>query len=131
MRLFYRIGKDFGRAAQGEDPAGRQTAADIAMRFGRGKLAPVPSYFTDMITRKTFIGEDFKPGKGIMERAIPLMWKDTVEAYRKEGISGAAKMSPGFFGVGVQDYALADKPKPATSRRPVRPSRPSRPSARP
>jgi hypothetical protein len=116
MRLYYRLGKDAGNAAQGVESKRGQGALDIAGRFGRSKLAPVPSYLTDMLTRRTFIGEKFTPGKGVVERVIPLMWRDMVEAYQKEGTAGAAKFTPGFFGIGVQDYSLKDKPAPLPQR---------------
>lgn len=103
MRLYYRVGKDFVAAAQGEKSEG-QGSFGILSRFARSKLAPIPSFFVDMLSRKDFIGRDFEYSRAIVERVAPLMWKDFIEAYQREGAGGAAKLTPGFFGVGVQDY---------------------------
>ncbi len=103
MRLFYRVGKDVGLAAQDKKAEG-ETAAGVLAKFGHSKLAPIPSFFTDMVTRKDFTGRKFEMERGIKERVLPLMWKDFYEAYQREGFGGAAKLTPGFFGVGTADF---------------------------
>lgn len=105
MRLFYRTGKDVGMAAVGKKSEQGEGAIEVAGRFARSKLAPVPSFFVDALSRKDFIGRDFEVGRGVKERMIPLMWKDFYDAYQREGIGAAAKLTPGVFGLGVQDFA--------------------------
>jgi 2'-5' RNA ligase len=103
MRLFWRVGKDFGAAAMGEKSEGQGTF-DILARFARSKLAPVPSFFVDMLARKDFIGRDFEMSRAVKDRVMPLMWNDFLDAYQREGIGSAAKLTPGLLGVGVQNY---------------------------
>jgi len=104
LRMMYRVGRDLSGAAVGKESAKGENAMEIAGKFARSKLAPVPSYFVDAVTRKDFIGRDFDPKRGAVERVLPLMWRDFYEAVQREGSLGAAKMTPGFFGIGVQDY---------------------------
>lgn len=105
MRLFYRTGKDVGLAVVDKKSEKGEGALEVAGKFARSKLAPVPSFFVDALSRKDFIGRDFEVGRGVKERMIPLMWKDFYDAYQREGIGGAAKLTPGAFGLGVQDFA--------------------------
>lgn len=105
MRLFYRVGDALRRRVTGEKSTSRQTALDITARYGRSKLAPVPSFFLDYVTGKDFIGRDFEMKRAVLDRVTPLMWKDMADAYEKEGMQGAAKMLPAAFGIGVQNYA--------------------------
>lgn len=104
MRLFYRTGKSLYGRATGEKVNSRQTTLDIAGRFGRSKLAPVPSFFVDYLTGKDFTGQDFKLSKAVVDRVTPFMWRDFYQAYEKEGFGKAAMMLPGAVGVGVQNY---------------------------
>jgi hypothetical protein len=104
MRLVYRIGADISIAAQGKKAQPGESALDIGSRFLRSKLGPVPSYFADFLTRRTFTGEPFQPMKGAVERVTPIMWQDFIDAYQREGLGGVAKVSPGMVGVGVQNY---------------------------
>ena len=61
-------------------------AAELAKRFGRSKLAPVPSGSLDVITGKDFIGGKIEFGLHdlladvIASRVIPLSWQGPVEA---------------------------------------------------
>lgn len=103
MRLYYKLGRDFGAAARDEKPEGRGAIGELS-RFARSKAAPVPSFFVDFFERKDFIGRKFEMERGVKERVLPLMWKDFAEAYQREGLGGAAKLTPGFFGVGAQDF---------------------------
>lgn len=104
MRLFYRVGKDVVNAARGRKSDKGDNALEVAWQFARSKAAPVPSYIVDMVKRKDFRGRDFDAKRGAVERITPLMWRDMTEAYQREGMAGAAKLTPGFFGIGVQDY---------------------------
>jgi len=104
MRLFYRMGEAAYTKLTGQKSSSRQDAVDIAARYGRSKLAPVPSFFVDALTGKTYPGEDFDAQKGVIDRVTPLMWRDFYEAYQKEGLGTAVKILPGAVGIGVQNY---------------------------
>ena len=73
-------------------------------KFARSKLSPVASYLYDALEGKDFLGEPFDPVEGLAERFVPMFIGDTIEAFKEEGLKGAAKTSPGFFGVGVSTY---------------------------
>jgi hypothetical protein len=103
MRLYYRTGAELGREVQGEKSTGPDTM-DIAGRFLRSKLAPVPSFFVDFVKGRTVTGEKFKAGDAILNRTLPLQWKDFLDAYQAEGFPGVAKSLPGAVGVGTQRY---------------------------
>lgn len=103
MRVVYRVGAELGKRAEGEK-ASDPDALDIAGRFLRSKLAPVPSFFADFITGRTVTGKPFEAGKAVMERTLPLQWNDFIEAYQAEGFPGVAKSLPGAVGVGTQRY---------------------------
>jgi len=109
MRLIWRIGKDAALVAQGEERAkGEKGALEVGARFLRSKAAPVPSFFVDAFDRKTFEGKPFNLTDAAAERVMPLMWKDFIEAYQREGISGPFALAPGGIGFGAQYY----EPKP-------------------
>jgi len=103
MRLYYRTGAELGRDVQGEKSTGPD-ALDIAGRFLRAKLAPVPSFFVDFVKGRTVTGEKFNTKDAILDRTLPLQWGDFLDAYRAEGFPGVAKSLPGAVGVGVQRY---------------------------
>jgi len=121
MRLIYRTGEDILSAAKGEKAAPGESAIDIGERFLRSKLGPVPSYFVDFLSRKTYTGQPFSFGKGALERVTPLVWQDFVTAYQRDGWGGVGMASPGLTGVGVQMYdsppisAALEKAQPLTS----------------
>lgn len=104
MRLVWRTGADISLAAQGKKARHGESALDVAGRFFRSKLGPIPAYFTDFLARKTFTGEPFSATGGLVERLTPIMWNDWIEAFEKEGMAGVAKVSPGVIGVSVQEY---------------------------
>jgi hypothetical protein len=108
MRLVYGVTKDALRAARGEKAEEGKTALDVGARFLRSKAAPVPSFFVDYFDRKTFEGKPFNLTDAAVERLTPMMWKDFIEAYQREGIAGPLMLSPGGLGFGAQYY----EPKP-------------------
>lgn len=82
---------------------------DVAGRFLRSKLAPVPSLLADIREGRTFIGDEIElSGSSAREQAFnrltPLFIQDLVESARKEGPAGAFRALPGAFGVGVQAF---------------------------
>lgn len=104
MRLFYRLGAAVSDRLKGEKPERNQSVGDISKKFVRSKLAPVPSFLWDYFEAKDFIGRDFEMKRAVLDRVVPLMWKDMADAYEKEGGAGAAKILPAAFGIGVQNY---------------------------
>lgn len=104
MRLFYRMGESVYNKTTGRKGSSREDVLDIAGRFGRSKLAPVPSFFVDYLKGRTFTGEKFSLSKALLDRVVPLIWKDYYDAYQKEGHAGAMKVLPGLVGIGVQNY---------------------------
>lgn len=96
---------------------GSRTGGDILLRFLRSKLAPIPSFFVDMQSRKDFIGRPFELDQAIIDRVVPMYWRESTEAYLRAGWTGALQQTPAAFGVGVSDYekvsgifSLADTP---------------------
>jgi len=108
MRLVYSVAADAARAARGEKAVEGKTALDVAARFLRGKAAPIPSAFIDYFDRKTFEGKPFNLTDAAVERVMPMIWQDFIEAYQREGISGPFALAPGGLGFGAQYY----EPKP-------------------
>lgn len=117
VRFLYGLGRGLKRSLSGEKQPYGQSAAEVTTHFLRSKLSPSGSYVADAWTGKTFKGEDFEPlghlmddqgkfnpGGGIVERVIPMMARDLVEAYQQEGLTGVAKTAPAFVGVGVSTY---------------------------
>lgn len=111
MRLIWNVG------ATASENEGR-TALDVMARFIRGKLAPVPSFFVDFLSRKTFEGKPFDPTTAAVERVTPIMWNDFIEAYQREGLGGPLKLSPGAIGFGASYF----EPKPIDQAIEERPS---------
>lgn len=104
LRLAFRVAGGLYRNVSGEGNPRGKNPSDVAAQFGRSKLAPSASYVVDAATGKTFNGEKFDAIKGIGERVIPLFTKDLWDAWQAEGAEGALKLTPGLFGVGVQNY---------------------------
>ena len=114
VRLFFLVGKAWGTAfvdsveeAVTGTPSKRKrsrTGAEIIGRFMRSKLAPIPSFFVDMQERKDFIGRPFEITQGLIDRTVPMFWRESTEAYLRGGWSGAAQQIPSVLGVGVSDY---------------------------
>lgn len=77
---------------------------DVALRFLTNKEAPMASLVTDMLRGKDAIGEPVKFPDAVIKRFIPLFAQDIYKGYEDEGLVGAAKVTPSFFGVGVQTY---------------------------
>ena len=104
MRLIYRVGADVNRAAHGEKPKPGQTAIDIGETFLNYKLSPPAGVFRDFINGRTLDKKPFTAARAIADLTAPMQWADFVEAYQKEGWGGVGMASPGFPGIGVQNY---------------------------
>lgn len=83
-----------------------ETRGDVALRFLRSKLAPVPSLVTDlMFGAKNVVGDDLTLGQEFLDNIIPLYMQDIAEAYNEFGPSALFTVGiPGFFGAGTQTF---------------------------
>jgi len=109
VRTIARISEALYKRSQGEKPKLGQSAGDIAGRFVRSKLAPLPGYIWDAQEGKDYTGKKFDPVKGGIERITPLFEQELVEAIIEEGGMGALKASPGALGIGVQNFERTKK----------------------
>jgi hypothetical protein len=78
-------------------------------RFGRTKLAPVPSLAVDALAGKTVMGEDVDFDAETAKRQglrmiTPIAAKDIIEAVKEHGYSGLAYAPPAVAGIGVQTF---------------------------
>lgn len=106
LRLIFRVGEDFTRAARGEKPQFGKTAIDIGQTFLSYKLSPPAAVFRNFINQRTPDKKPFTYGGAVADLVAPMQWADFVDAYHKEGWGGVLKTSPGLTGVGVQNYDL-------------------------
>jgi hypothetical protein len=85
------------------------TRGDILSRFGRSKLSPAAGLFVDIMTEKTYAGEDMSLEGGflkdqIFQRMAPLAMQEMYETIKQEGAIGSVLAAPGFLGVGTLTY---------------------------
>lgn len=104
LRLIFRVGEDFRRAAKGEKPKFGKSAIDIGETFLSYKLSPPAGVFRDFIKQRTVEGKPFTYGRAAADLVAPMQWADFVDAYQKEAWGGVAKTAIGTFGPGVQNY---------------------------
>lgn len=78
-------------------------------RFLRYKYSPPAAMARNTWEGKNAIGEKTNLKKESIEAIMPLFANDLYDAYKQEGLTGLAKTSPGFVGVGVNTYG--DKKK--------------------
>jgi hypothetical protein len=111
------------RPIRGEQvPFGKPTGADIAMRFLRSKLAPIPAALWDrLLTGKTFAGEPVGGWASIPQEAVnllaPLSGNDIFQALKEQGLTKeSALFGLGIFGDSVQTYS----PRPLTEKQRLR-----------
>ena len=82
-----------------------ETRFDVAERFFRGKLAPVPSLALELFEGSKMFGEELKFTQEVAENITPLYLQDIQEAFNQLGGSAMFTVGiPAFFGVGVQTY---------------------------
>jgi hypothetical protein len=86
---------------------GKQTGADIAVRYLRGGLAPIPGAFWNSLAGTNFMGEPITLGNQAKDLLMPLSWSDLVDASIAQGVpKGAALGLISMLGDGVQTYSL-------------------------
>lgn len=94
------------------DQPGSLSTYDILERFGRSKLAPVPSITVDALKGKDFQGEPFDIRKEAQSHLMPLLVQDARELQREEGpLATAGAFAIGSVGVGVQSYKGKNTPE--------------------
>jgi len=103
-----------------------QPLTETLGRFLTSKLAPGPGALKDIVTGRTFLGEELRPemltnfgtSNQIYQRLFPFAIQDLVDAIAEEGfVKGALLGAPAFFGVGIQTYnTIGDVLDAATKR---------------
>jgi hypothetical protein len=111
IRFLGRQAKNGVQVAAGQEKIEKGTgdALYILGRFGRGKLAPVPSFAVDYATNKDFMGKPFDWKTATASRLAPLTLKELYNGYNEDGLYGSMMTIPTFFGVGSAYYE--DKPR--------------------
>ena len=82
-----------------------ESRLDVAARFLRGKLAPVPALSLELMEGQKLFGEELSVSSEIYENTVPLYIQDMGKIIDDLGPSGLLTAGvPAFFGVGVQNY---------------------------
>lgn len=88
-----------------------ETKSDVIERFGRGKLAPVPSMVWDFLSGRTVTGDKPTLSNEAESHLLPLLYSDVKDAYKDGGIQALFKAVPAStFGIGVNTYLPINKP---------------------
>ena len=104
-----------------------ETRGDVLTRFGRGKLAPVPSMVWDFLSGRTVTGEKPTIGSEAESHLLPLLYSDVKDAMQDKGVSSLFTVGvPSAFGVGVQTFQPKQPTSKSGQRRPSQPHRPTR-----
>jgi len=91
-----------------------ETRLDVATRFIKGKLAPVPSLVVELLEGQKIYGGDITLKEEAIERMIPMYIQDIDDAIKQFGPEAIFTTGvPAFFGTGVQTYE--EKKKTSTS----------------
>ena len=87
---------------------------NVLGNFLRGKLAPVPGKFIDVIKESDILGRPVEPTKEFTQRAVfesltPLFIQDSIDAWKFREVDGQFPVSAGlaFTGIGVQTWELS------------------------
>lgn len=91
---------------RGKDvPFGAPTSANVAGRFLRTKLAPIPGSALDVTTGSDVVGQPVTLSSELMEMSVPLTYKDIYKVMIDQGVpAGTALALLAVFGAGVQTY---------------------------
>jgi hypothetical protein len=83
-----------------------ESRSDVGLRFIRGKLAPVPSMFSDWVSGRTSTGDKSTLPGELEQHLTPLLYQDIKSAMQDKGVSSLFTVGiPAVFGVGVQTYS--------------------------
>lgn len=90
-----------------------ETRLDIATRFMRGKLSPVPGSVVNLLSGKNMVGEPVTVQDEALRNVVPLYIQDMKQMFEKRGSAEALKtLIPTLFGIGVQYYEPRVKVEP-------------------
>lgn len=107
------------RELNGEGAFG-ENRGDVATRFARGKLAPIPATVVDFMVGRTIIGEEVTVAKEAEKNLLPLIVSDVKDAMKDQGVKALfTTYLPAAFGIGVQTFDAkppASKTKKKTTR---------------
>jgi len=82
-----------------------ETTGDIATRFVRNKLAPIPAAIWNFKTGRTSVGEKVTVKDQLFSNLTPLLVQQMIEASQEEGVMSALSLGvPSVFGVGAEMY---------------------------
>lgn len=86
-------------------PFGGTTIADVAFRFGRGKLAPLPAIGWDLLTGEDFVGDPATLKSVAMKLPIPITYQNIFETMKDQGIAGGTALTiMEVFGETIQTF---------------------------
>ena len=89
-----------------------ENRARLARRFLRSKLMPSAGFVWDLLEGTDYMGQPVEATpQEAFKRLAPLFIQDLMSAIDKEGLTGAAVVSPAFFGVGAVTHKLPDWPE--------------------
>jgi hypothetical protein len=92
-------------------------------QFIRSKAAPIPGMFWDAKTGTNIIGEKVSfedvPGleREVRDALLPLFIQDALEALREQGLTGIAKTTPAFIGIGVSNFTTIGQVRDSEAQR--------------
>lgn len=95
----------------GEGPYGGSDG-DYLFGFLRNKASPLASFFLDYFYGENVIGEEFQLPDAAIQRMIPLLVQDFIEAAQEDGFEGVLEASPAIFGVGYQNFPAVPDESP-------------------
>lgn len=104
VRTLAQMADSAAQLARGREVDERKQPAAIAKRFLRSQLSPTAAAVVDWKTGETFEGDEFTYTGAAADLVVPFIVADAIEGFREEGLLGAAKTAPSFFGVGVKTY---------------------------
>jgi len=91
--------------SRGRVPFGHDKWTDVAAKFARTKLHPVPSTLANLFTGTDLAGNVVTPEGEALKLAAPLTYVDVYQALKEQDLSDAAAMSLlAFLGEGLQTY---------------------------
>jgi len=95
---------------------GGDTQLSLALRFGRGKLNPIPGLVAEAFDGQKLYGGDINVDEEAITNTIPLWIQDTAKAFQDIGPEAMFTVGlPAFFGVGTQTFVPT--PKKSTSKK--------------
>lgn len=104
VTLAARLMRNASNKATGEkDVYGRSISQNID-RFLRYKYSPPPAFVRNMWEGKNPIGKETSLTKEAVQLIAPLFVNEMIEAFQVEGLTGMAKTTPSFVGVGTSTY---------------------------